>query len=40
MKRQHIPGLSMAVVKDGKPIKAKGYGLANSIQFSTITGES
>lgn len=29
MKRQHIPGLSLAVVKDGKVIKAKGYGVAN-----------
>jgi D-alanyl-D-alanine carboxypeptidase len=29
MDRQHIPGLSLAVVKDGKLVKAKGYGLAN-----------
>ena len=29
MKRQNIPGLSLAVVKDGKVIKAEGYGLAN-----------
>jgi D-alanyl-D-alanine carboxypeptidase len=29
MQRQHIPALSLAVVKDGKIIKAKGYGLAN-----------
>jgi D-alanyl-D-alanine carboxypeptidase len=29
MKRQHIPGLSLAVVKAGKLVKAKGYGLAN-----------
>ncbi len=29
MQRQHIPGLSVAVVKDGKIIKAEGYGLAN-----------
>ncbi len=29
MRRQHIPGLSLAVVKDGKVIKAKGYGLAS-----------
>ena len=29
MRRHHIPGLSLAVVKDGKVIKAKGYGLAN-----------
>ncbi len=29
MQRQHIPGASIAVVKDGKIIKAEGYGLAN-----------
>lgn len=28
MQRQHIPGLSLAVVKDGKVIKAAGYGIA------------
>jgi CubicO group peptidase (beta-lactamase class C family) len=29
MNKQHIPGLSLAVIKDGKVIKAEGYGLAN-----------
>jgi D-alanyl-D-alanine carboxypeptidase len=29
MKRQHIPGLSLAVVRAGKLVTAKGYGLAN-----------
>src|SRR3989442_3156658 len=29
MEKQHIPGLSLAVVKDGKVVLAKGYGLAN-----------
>ena len=29
MQRQNIPGLTLAVVKEGKIIKAKGYGLAN-----------
>lgn len=29
MQRQKIPGISIAVVKDGKIIKAEGYGLAN-----------
>ncbi len=29
MRRQHVPGLSLAVVRDGTVIKAKGYGLAN-----------
>jgi D-alanyl-D-alanine carboxypeptidase len=29
MRKQHIPGLSLAVVQAGKVIKTKGYGLAN-----------
>ena len=29
MKDQHIPGLSIAVVRNGAVIKAAGYGLAN-----------
>ena len=29
MKRQNIPGLSLAIVKDGQIIKAAGYGLAD-----------
>ena len=29
MVRQHIPGLSLVVIRDGKIIKAKGYGLAS-----------
>lgn len=29
LERQHIPGVSVAVLKDGKVVKAKGYGLAN-----------
>jgi CubicO group peptidase (beta-lactamase class C family) len=29
MERQKIPGLSLAVVKDGKVVKEAGYGLAN-----------
>ncbi|MEO8256228.1 MAG: serine hydrolase domain-containing protein [Acidobacteriota bacterium] len=29
MKRQRIPGLSLVVLRDGKIIKAAGYGLAN-----------
>jgi CubicO group peptidase (beta-lactamase class C family) len=29
MRKQHIPGLSLAVIKDGQIILAKGYGLAN-----------
>jgi len=29
MERQKIPGVSLAVVKDGKPMLVKGYGFAN-----------
>jgi CubicO group peptidase (beta-lactamase class C family) len=29
MRKQRIPGLSLAVVKEGKVVKAEGYGLAN-----------
>jgi D-alanyl-D-alanine carboxypeptidase len=29
MEKQHIPGLSLAVIKEGKIIKVAGYGLAN-----------
>jgi CubicO group peptidase (beta-lactamase class C family) len=29
MKSRRLPGLSLAVVKDGKVVKAKGYGFAN-----------
>ena len=29
IQRQKIPGLSLAVINDGKIIKAEGYGLAN-----------
>ena len=28
MRRQHIPGISLAVVKDGKPLYIKSYGVA------------
>ena len=30
MQRQRIPGISIAVIKNGKVIKAEGYGLANT----------
>lgn len=29
MRKQKVPGLTLAVVKDGKVVKAQGYGLAN-----------
>ena len=30
MARRHIPGLSVAVVRDGRVVRAKGYGVANA----------
>jgi D-alanyl-D-alanine carboxypeptidase len=30
MSKHHIPGVSVAIVRDGKVIRAKGYGLANA----------
>lgn len=29
MERQHVPGVSVVVIKDGKIVKSEGYGLAN-----------
>src|SRR6185503_2550428 len=29
MERQHVPGISIVVIKDQKIIKSMGYGLAN-----------
>lgn len=29
MKELHIPGISLAVIKDGKPVKVQAYGFAN-----------
>ena len=40
MQRQNIPGLSLAVVKEGKVIKAKGYGLANVETNVPVTTET
>lgn len=37
LRRQHIPGLSVAVIKDGRVVKAKGYGLAN-VETGTPAG--
>jgi CubicO group peptidase (beta-lactamase class C family) len=30
MERQRIPGLALAIIRDGRPIKVAGYGLANA----------
>ena len=40
MLRKHIPGLSLAVVKDGKLLKARGYGLANVETNTPATPET
>ncbi len=29
MERQHVPGVSVLIIKDGKIVKSEGYGLAN-----------
>jgi D-alanyl-D-alanine carboxypeptidase len=40
MARQHIPGVSLAVLKDGKPMKMRGYGFANLELPTPATPES
>ena len=40
MKRQNIPGLSIAIVKDGKIVKAAGYGLADRSRTIPATPET
>ena len=40
LKRQNIPGLSLAIVKDGKIIKAAGYGVANIKLNTAATPET
>lgn len=40
MQRRNIPGLALAVVKEGKTIKAKGYGLANVELKAPVTPET
>ncbi len=40
MQRRNIPGLSLAVVKEGKIIKAKGYGMANVELNVPVTTET
>jgi D-alanyl-D-alanine carboxypeptidase len=39
MERRHIPGLSLAVLKDGKVVKMRGYGLA-SVEFGAPATEN
>jgi len=38
--RQHVPGASIAVLKDGKVVKAKGYGLANAELATPATADT
>lgn len=40
LKRQNIPGLSLAVIKDGRIIKAQGYGFANVKLQTPATSET
>ena len=40
MKEFHLPGLALAVVKDGKVIKAQGYGLANVARKTPVTPDT
>jgi len=40
MQRQHIPGLSLAVVLEGKVIKEAGYGLANVEHSVRVTPDT
>ena len=40
MREQNIPGVSLAVIRDGKIIKAAGYGLANVELNSPVTPQS
>ena len=40
MARQHIPGLALAVVKNGKVVKQKGYGWANLEHKVSVTPDT
>ena len=40
MLKQHIPGAALAVLRDGRPIKLRGYGLANLEHNVPATAES
>lgn len=37
MERQHIPGLSMALLRHGKPLRSKGYGYADLDHKVSVT---
>src|SRR5688572_1970025 len=40
MRRRHVPGLALAVVRDGKLVKARGYGLASVELNVPVTTET
>ncbi|RZA22607.1 MAG: class A beta-lactamase-related serine hydrolase, partial [Lysobacteraceae bacterium] len=40
MKRRHVPGLSVLVLKDGKVVREKGYGLANLEHAVPVTPQT
>ena len=40
MKRQNIPGVAIAVLKVGRPVKIKGYGFANVETGTLVTPET
>lgn len=40
MERQHIRGLALAVIRDGEPVKIKGYGSANIELNAPMTPDS
>ncbi|MGH8852676.1 MAG: serine hydrolase domain-containing protein [Telluria sp.] len=40
MKLRHVPGLSVLVIKDGKVIKEKGYGMANVEHGALVTPQT
>ncbi|HEX8735494.1 MAG TPA: serine hydrolase domain-containing protein [Pyrinomonadaceae bacterium] len=40
MQKQHIPGVSLAIIKNGKIAKVKGYGLANVETNVPVTTET
>jgi CubicO group peptidase (beta-lactamase class C family) len=40
MERRHVPGLAVAVVRDGKPVKLKGYGVASAELKAPVTKDT
>jgi D-alanyl-D-alanine carboxypeptidase len=40
MQKQHIPGAALAVLRDGRATKLRGYGLANLEHSVPATAES